>query len=261
MKKPAKNSTMKKIGWRAFAVFAVAFLVVLIVTAPATLLAKIVDGSSSGQFVLANASGTVWQGSATPVIRQRTGNLLALEKLHWDISLLPLFSGKLIAQVRWDNVEQIQPMLATISFSQIELRNAVIPLQAGILGELAPMLQPVQLSGQMLIKSEQFALSRSGIIGNAVADWLGAGSVLSSVNPLGSYRINLTGAGERLDISLMTLSGALLLEGTGNFTRDQGLRFQATARAAADSKGSLDELLSNFGPESAPGVHSINLMP
>ena len=252
---------MKKIGWRAFMLFAIAFLATLSVTAPASLLAKIVERSSNGQFVLANASGTVWQGSATPAIRQRTGNLLALERLHWDIYLLPLFTGKIIAEVRWDNVEHLQPMLATISFRQIEFRNAVIPLQAGILGEFIPMLQPVQLSGQMLIKSEQFTLSKLGINGNAVADWLNAGSVLSSVNPLGSYRINLTGAGERLEISLMTLSGALLLEGKGSITRDQGLRFQATARAATDSKGSLDELLSNFGPESAPGVHSLNLMP
>jgi len=52
----------------------------------------------------------------------------------------------------------------------------------------------------------------------------------------------------------------LLLEGKGSFTRNQGLKFQATARAAAESKGSLDELLNNFGPESAPGVHAINLM-
>ena len=251
---------MKKIGWRAFALFAIAFIITLIVAAPATLLARLVEGSSNGQFALANASGTVWQGSATPVIRQRSGNFLALEKLHWDIALLPLFTGKIITRMRWDNVEQGLPMVATVSLDQIELRNAVIPLQAVILGELSPMLQPVQLSGKIQIKSDQFTFSKSGINGNAIADWTNAGSVLSSVNPLGSYRINLAGAGGQLDVTLMTTSGVLLLEGKGNFTRNQGLKFQATARATADSKGSLDELLRNFGPESAPGVHSINLM-
>ena len=84
--------------------------------------------------------------------------------------------------------------------------------------------------------------------------------MLSAVNPLGSYRINLTGAGERLDASLTTISGPLLLEGKGGFSRNQGLKFQATARAEENSKGSLDELLNNFGPESAPGVHTLNLM-
>lgn len=251
---------MKNTGWRTYALFALAFFTTLVITVPATLLAKVVEGSSNGQLVLANASGTLWQGSATPAIRQRSGNLLALEKLHWDIAFLPIFTGKIITRFRWDNLEQGQPMLATLSFSQIEFRNAVLPLHASILGGVSPMLQPVQLSGQMLIKSDQFTFSRQGINGNAVAEWTNAGSVLSAVNPLGHYRINLAGAGERLDITLITLSGVLILEGGGSFMRSQGLKFQGTARAAADSKGSIDELLNNFGPESAPGVHSLNLM-
>lgn len=251
---------MKKIGWRTYSLFAIAFITTLLITAPATLLAKIAEGSSSGQFVLANANGTFWRGSATPAIRQRSGNLLALEKLHWDIALLPIFTGKIIIQLRWDNIEQVQPMLATLSFNQIELRNAVLPLHAGILGAVSPMLQPVQLSGPLQIKSDQFTFSRQGISGNAVADWTNAGSVLSAVNPLGQYRINLAATGERLDITLATLSGILLLEGSGSFMLNQGLKFQGTARAAADSKGRIDELLNNFGPETAPGVHTLNLM-
>lgn len=251
---------MKKIGWRAIAIFVIAFLITLIVSAPATLLARVVEVAGNGQFLLANATGSVWQGSATPAIRQRTGSLLVLEKLHWDMAVLPLFSGKIMVTLRWDNVVQVQPMLATLSFSQVELRNAVLPLYAGILGELSPMLQPLQLSGQMQINSDLIAFTRQGINGSAVAEWTNAGSVLSAVNPLGQYRINLAGAGERLDLTLATTAGALLLEGTGSFAAKQGLKFQGTARASADSKGSLNELLNNFGPESAPGVHSLNLM-
>jgi len=251
---------MKKIGWRAFALFALAFVVMLVVTAPATLLAKVAEGASGGRFILANATGTVWQGGARPAIRQRSGSLLAMEQLRWDVALLPLFTGKIIIRLDWDNVAQAQPMVATISFKQIEVRNAVIPLQAAALGELSPVLQPVQLSGQMQIRSEQFTFSSQGLNGIAVADWLNAGSAMSSVNPLGNYRINLAGAGEKLEVSLVTLSGALLLEGKGGFMPEQGLRFQLTARAAADSKGKLDELINNFGPESAPGVHTLNLM-
>ena len=251
---------MKRIGWRVWLLFVGAFLGTLMVTAPASLLSRVVEGSSNGQLVLANATGTVWQGSATPAIRQRTGGLLALEKLHWDIAILPLFTGKISIEFRWDNVEKMQPVLVTASFAQTELRNVILPLHAGFLGELLPLLQPVQLSGKMLIKSELFTISRQGISGSAVADWSNAGSVLSKVNPLGSYRINLAGAGERLDVSLLTTSGVLLLEGTGSFTNGRGLSFQGTARASAKSNGSIDELLSNFGPETAPGVHSLNLM-
>lgn len=122
------------------------------------------------------------------------------------------------------------------------------------------MLKPVQLSGQMQISSPEFTLTREGMTGNAVAEWTNAGSVLSAVKPLGHYRIDLVGAGTRLDLVLKTNSGVLLLEGNGSFTPEQGLKFQGTARAAAESKGGLDELLNNFGPESSPGVRTLSLM-
>jgi len=108
-------------------------------------------------------------------------------------------------------------------------------LQAGILGELTPLLQPVQLSGNADYKrsihvvEDRYQTQRGG-------DWTNAGSVLSTVNPLGSYRINLAGAGERLDVTLITTAGVLLLDGKGSFSLNQGLKFQATARAAAEAR-------------------------
>lgn len=251
---------MKRMGWKAVSLFVLTFVTTLVVNTPATLLAKLAEGASSGQFVLANAAGTIWRGEARPAIRQRNGSMLVLEKLHWEIALWPLFTGKIITRLEWDNIAQAQPMLVTITFDQIELRNTVIPLDAAILGGVSSVLQPAQLSGQMQIRSEQFTFTRQGFAGNAVADWLNAGSAMSTVNPLGSYRINLAGAGESLDVSLMTLSGVLLLDGKGRVTRNQGVNFQLTARAASSSNGKLDELINNFGPETSPGVHTLTLL-
>ena len=251
---------MRNIGWRLYTLFAIVFFVALLISAPASLLSYVVESASKGQFILANASGTVWQGSALPAVRQRSGNIMALEKLHWDIQLSPLLTGKLVIRMDWDNVEQLQPMEATISYNKIELSNALLPLNAEMMGEIAPLLKPVQLSGQMRISSQLFTVTRQGLNGTAVAEWTNAGSVLSSIKPLGHYRINLAGSGTRLDITLMTITGILLLEGKGSVELNQGLRFQGTARASAQSKGALDELLNNFGPESSPGVHSLNLM-
>lgn len=251
---------MKHIGWRLYVLFAIVFLLTLIATAPATLLSRLAESSSKGQFLLVNATGTLWQGSAAPAIRQHSGSLQVLERLNWNIELSAMLTGKLVTQLRWDNVVQAQPMVVKVSFGQIELNNVILPLSAQLLGELSPLLKPVQLSGQMQISSSQFKFSRQGMSGNAVAEWSNAGSVLSSVKPLGHYRINLVGSGQRLDMILTTTSGVLLLAGKGSFAPDQGLRFQGTARAAPESKGGLDELLNNFGPENSPGVHSLNLM-
>lgn len=251
---------MKKIGWRAWGLFAIAFIFTLLVYVPASLLGRIVEAGSNGQLVLANATGTLWKGSAMPALRQRTGGVAAFEKLHWEINILSLFSGKIVTQLSWENVQHDMPMVATISLDQAELRHAIIPLQAVLLGELTPLLQPAKLSGQIQIKSDHFSYSKAGLNGSASAEWTNAGSVLSAVNPLGSYRIELKGVGEKLDLTLMTTSGVLILEGQGNVTLNQGLQLKITARAAAESKGSIDELLNNLGPQSTPGVHVLNLM-
>lgn len=250
---------MKKTGWKINTIFVITFIVTLIATAPAALYGKVAEVSSNGQIALANASGTVWQGSATPAIRQRTGNYLVLERLHWDVSLLPLFTGKIMTHFRWDNWEQAPPMLAIFSLNSIELKNVFLPLHAGILSEFLPLLQPVQLSGQLQVKSENLVVSRQGILGNAVADWINAGSVLSAVRPLGHYRMMLSGDGGKINISLVTMSGILKLDGSGVYAQNTGSKFQVTARSSSANPGEIDELLKNFGPESAPGVHTLDL--
>lgn len=251
---------MTRPGWKSVTLFVVAFMITLLATAPASVLSRVVERASNGQLLLANASGTIWQGSGTPAIRRQGGTLLVLEKLHWDISLLSIFTGKISARLRWEGVEQEQPMEMEFSYRQVEARGAVLPLPAAVLGELAPLLQPVQLSGNILIRSEQFTYSGNGIKGNAVADWTNAGSVLSAVNPLGNYQLSIAGNGRQLELSLTTVSGVLILEGKGSYAPDPGMKFQATARASGERKDSLGELLSNFGPETSPGVHTLSLM-
>lgn len=251
---------MSRLGWKSITIFLLAFMLALLVTAPATLLSGVVERTSNGQVVLANAIGTFWQGSASPAIRRKDGNLLALDKLHWDVSVLSFFTGKIGMRLRWEGMEQEPPMLLVFSYGQVEARHAAIPLPAVVLGELSPLLQPAQLSGNILIKSDQITYSGNGIQGKAVADWTNAGSVLSAINPLGSYKVNITGSGRQLDVSLTTESGALLLEGSGSYVPELGLKFQATARASSERSDGLKELLNNFGPESATGVHTLNLM-
>ena len=251
---------MSRPGGKTIAIFALAFVIAALATVPASVLSRVAERASNGRVLLANASGTFWQGSGTPALRRQGGNFLVLQKLHWDIAILPFFTGKMSARLRWEGVEQEQPMTVVFSYGQVEVHKAVIPVPAAVLGELVPLLQPVQLSGNILIKSDQFTHSSNGDFGNAAANWTNAGSVLSVVSPLGNYQLSVTGNGKQLDLSLITVSGALLLEGKGNYSPNLGLKFKATARASSERKDGLNELLSNFGPESAPGVHTLSLV-
>lgn len=248
-------------GKRLFALFALAYLLTLLITAPASLLDKGLQYASRGRLALANASGTVWNGSATPALRTQDGRLIALPFLRWEIAAPPLLTGKIRARLQWNHQPPASATEAIISFNQVELNRVLLELPAHVLGEASPMLKPAQFSGQLQIQGEHLVFSNRGMSGTTVVDWRQAGSALSGIAPLGAYRLALNGAGDRINIGLTTISGMLLLEGDGNWLAGRGLEFHGKAQASAGNHDNLSELLHHLGREVSPGVHSFNLIP
>lgn len=256
--KPAKYHWITP---RTLIIFVLAFLLTLIIQAPATLLNGWLKSASYGRLLLANANGTVWQGSGTLAMPKRAGGIITLGSLHWDMAALPLLGGKLKITLRWDDTPEATPTEVIASMNRIELNHLQAILPAAAIGEVSPLIEPVQLQGNLQIRSDHFVITPNGTEGTASADWLNAGSALSSVNPLGKYLLTFTGAGERLQIALTTTSGALLLEGQGNWSRPRGLEFNGKARAAEGQQERLAELLAHLGPQESPGVHMLTLTP
>lgn len=246
---------------RAFVLFVCATLVTLLVTAPASLLDTCLQYLSRGRMVLANTNGTIWSGSATPALRQQEGRFITLQPLHWRIAVLSIFSGKVQAQLQWDELPSTPAMEVTASFGQIELRHVRIPLPVRVVGELSPILKPAGFRGQLQVQSEHLVFSARGFDGVATVDWQQAGSALSRIAPLGDYRLTLRGAGEQVNIELTTTSGVLLLQGQGGWSAANGLSFHGKAQASREDHGELAELLQHLGPEQSPGVHGFNLTP
>ncbi|MBI5660290.1 MAG: type II secretion system protein N [Nitrosomonadales bacterium] len=243
------------------ALFVFAFLLTLLATAPASLLDLCLQYASGGRLVLANAGGTVWDGSAIPALRPRNGPVLALPPLRWEIAVLPLFGGTIRSRLQWGAPPSAPAMDAILSFDRAELHRAQLVLPARIVEEISPMLKPAQFRGQLRMQSEKLIITGRGVEGSATVDWLLAGSALSSVDPLGNYRLALSGAGERIRIGLSTASGKLLLEGQGNWSATRGLEFRGRAQASPENRDDLAELLRNLGPEESPGVHGFHITP
>jgi general secretion pathway protein N len=86
--------------------------------------------------------------------------------------------------------------------------------------------------------------------GAAQLFWDGAGSDLSSVNPLGDYRLDVNGEGENVVFKLATVRGALEVTGQGHWQplRDGMLQINGYARARAQQK-ELQPLLQFLGAE------------
>ena len=81
--------------------------------------------------------------------------------------------------------------------------------------------------------------------GQAQLDALSMSSRLSTLRPMGSYRLTLQG-GATPTLGLQTLQGALQLSGSGQWV-GQRLRFTGEASAAPEREGALSNLLNIIG--------------
>jgi general secretion pathway protein N len=109
----------------------------------------------------------------------------------------------------------------------------------------------VQLDGLLRLSTPGLALERTRqgwrVEGRALLDAVELASRLSTLPTLGSYRLEVTGAGDDgVRLSLQTLSGALRLHADGGWLGGR-LRLRGEAEAAHGAESALDNLLNLIG--------------
>ena len=231
------------------------FLAGLIAFAPAALMGSVLERASGGALTLAQTQGSLWHGSGVALLRQKS-RYQTLGNYRWN---LKLFSAALQVQAG-----EAAPMTVRyLPFSgRLNIDNLHITLPASIITVAAPQLGPYQLQGSFEASSDHLALDKGGMNGQINVDWMNAASALSTIRPLGDYRLTLQSNGQVLDAQLHTLSGKLQLDGKGSFDIANGMRFTGTAQATpGGSVAELNELLHHIGPEFSPGVFTLGLMP
>jgi general secretion pathway protein N len=94
---------------------------------------------------------------------------------------------------------------------------------------------------------------RANIQGGLTIDSLDTASRLSTLRPLGSYRMELRASpdGHTATLNLSTLRGDLQLQGSGQWVGGR-LRFQGQAQAAPGSEVALTNLLNIMGKRRGP---------
>lgn len=194
-----------------------------------------------------------------PAMRLRDGSLLPTQTMHWNISFMPLLHGIVHARLQWGDQPPAEAAELSASRSSVDVEHLHVLLPASLLSETAPILKPAEFHGVLEIYSKHLVLTQNGAEGEAVVDWLHAGSALSSIAPLGDYRLAMDGRGGVISINLSTVRGALVLEGQGSWIGARGLEFQGKAHASAGNEERLGELLHHLGPERSPGVVTFNL--
>lgn len=246
--------------WLVFGT-AVGTLVALVVFAPAAWLAGMVGALSGGYFILSDARGSVWSGSAVLVLTGGEGSRDASAlpgRLHWDVG-----TDRLAASVRLRHAcclsgEQRLRIVPGLRRLRIELlpSGSGGPLgqwPAAWLSGLGTPWNTLQLSGALQLSSPGIVLeSASGrwtFSGRADLDLQSLASRISTLDMLGSYRLTLSGDGaqrEGTSVLLTTTTGALQLSGNGQFAAGR-LRFRGQASAAPGSEAALNNLLNIIG--------------
>ncbi|MFS2054996.1 type II secretion system protein N, partial [Variovorax sp. CT11-76] len=120
---------------------------------------------------------------------------------------------------------------------------------ATMLSGLGAPWNTLKLEGTLDLSTRAFSLRTDGpvlrIAGQATLDATDVSSSLSTLRPMGSYRLALEG-GNRPSLLLSTRQGSLELNGSGSWN-GTAFRFNGEASAAPGSEDALSNLLNIIG--------------
>lgn len=224
------------------AVVAAAVLATVIAYAPAAWLGDWV--MAHGPIRLVNAEGTLWNGSGMLALSDgRRANLLP-GRVVWRAEPVALFSGRLALRLQHPALDGEVRVAFDGRVLRIEPGGAVLP--GTLLVAVGAPFNTVKPGGTLRLRWDTLAVARDGFEGRATLDWEDAQSALSTVAPLGHYRVTAEGHGARGEAQLATLGGPLLLEGRGS-VENGVIRFSGTAEAVPEMRQSLNGLIGVLG--------------
>jgi general secretion pathway protein N len=234
-------------------------LVALVLFAPAAWVAGSVASATGQRLLLADARGTVWNGSAVAVLTGGEGSR--------DASSLPgrigwaLRPNGLGLQLRLQHAcclngtvaLNVKPGFGRTEYTLVSPPGWVGQWPAALLGGLGTPWNTMQLGGSVRLESPGLRVEsvqgRWVVDGRADFNVLDASSRLSTLESLGSYRMSISGDAANPGLSLLSLStagGPLQLSGSGTWG-PAGVRFRGEARAAAIEEATLSNLLNIIG--------------
>ena len=258
---PSQPTQRAPWGWAA-AGFLLGLLVALACFAPARWLAAGVAQATGDRLLLQAPRGSVWNGSAQPVF---TGGLGSRDRatlpsrLSWQ--LRPAAGGLRVALSASCCLPQplalgLQPRWGggTVRVADT-LPPAALRLPANILAGLGTPWNTLQLEGELQLSTQGLALhwQDQGLRVEGQVELMAQrmASRLSTLRPMGSYRVTINGGKAAPTLQLETLEGDLRLTGNGQWAGSR-LRFAGEASAAPEREAALANLLNIIGQRRGP---------
>jgi general secretion pathway protein N len=249
------------------ALYLLAALVVLAITmlviAPAQWAASSVRSSTSGRVDLADARGTVWNGSAVLVLAaaaDASATRASLpERLSWQLSPWSLLAGQINLTITHPSaLTQPLNIRAPLFGGTTTLGATTVRLPASLLVGIGAPWNTVRPGGILTLSWDRLQIEPTRLQGNLSAEWQYASSALTPVSPMGHYRLQTNGVWPGTQLELLTISGPLELRGSGTIPEGGRLRFTGRAQALAGTdpgvKAQLTGLISLLGRRDGDGA-------
>jgi general secretion pathway protein N len=233
-------------------------IVGLIAFAPAAWLARWLMSATSERLLLADARGTVWNGSAVLVLTggpdSRDASALP-GRVQWQV--VPSGLGFTLRAQHECCLNGSVTLGIRPGFGRTQI--TLTPAADGIVGRwpaawligLGTPWNTLQPGGQLRLSSAALKIEsvegRWRLNGRADLDLVGMSSRLSTLPTLGSYRLSVNGDGSGTSqITLSTLEGPMQLSGNGSWSPG-GIRLRGEASAGAADEAALANLLNIIG--------------
>lgn len=237
----------------------------LLVFAPATWLASAIASGTQGRVLMTEPRGSIWSGTSGLILAGGEGSAGAVSlpsQISWRIS--PRWAAIQI-QLQADCCTPAAPLELGITLQGLQnltMTLAATPFEvpARMLSGLGAPWNTLQLDGALSLSTQNLTTywsAAQGLVqltGQARLDAQSIETALSTVRPLGSYRVSLAGSTIRLetvDTTNESEPAALILTGAGEWTVQANGQnkagFQGEALAAAGREAALINLIHIIG--------------
>lgn len=236
-------------------------LVATAVFAPAAWLGSALALTSQGRVVLNEPSGTVWNGSGQLLLSGGLGSRDATTlpgRVHWRLKPTPTLKFRILIDADCCTVQNINVLLMPrLSGFAADIQPSQSTWPATLLTGLGAPFNTIDLQASLKLNTQLLRLEwlnkQLKLEGRANLDVIDASTRLSTLRPVGSYRLSIEGGqgGALPSLKLETLSGSLLLTGSGQWNRNRWL-FNGEASAAPGFEAVLNNFLDILGRRVGP---------
>ena len=251
---------MSKKQWLLYSIFGLVFyLLFLIIEMPASWFAWGLNHYTQGTVRLDPIAGSLWSGNGRLVIYYPQTTPHDFGQTGWGINPLWLLAGRVQLSLQANNQDRQIKTTLGVARNSFLLKDTDIVMPAPFVAQLYAPLSLISPQGKVRLNAPELIFAPEKIEGAAALEWLNAGSSLSSVQPLGDYRLDIVGTGKIANLKLATLRGDLELTGEGQWQPLNGqlhLTGSAIARKHAEE---LKPLMQLLGKETDAGRINFSL--